>query len=91
MNFAELLRTFESVSSLAELKTVLEVIAGPGTYRIEIWVNHSNANAPYHGRVYSQGKNGDELEDFPWVDERTEDAAIHSALEFVEERVAGRS
>jgi hypothetical protein len=87
MDFKEIPKAFASISGVYELRRVLEVTAGPGTYRVELMFNHLNANASWSARVYREGAAGLELEDFPWVDERTEDTAIHNALAFLEERL----
>jgi len=54
MNFAELPKAFADVSGVYELKRTLELSMGSSSYRVELYLNHSNANAPWHGRVYEE-------------------------------------
>jgi hypothetical protein len=89
-DFAKMLKAFESISEANEVRRVLEVVTGAGTYRVELLFNYSNANAPWNTHVYlRKGEAWERIPDFPWVMERTEESAIRSAFDFLEERARG--
>lgn len=91
MNFAELPKAFPTVSGVYELKRTIKFSVGSRNYRIEVYLNYMNANAPSHGRVYEEvDERWEKIPEFPWIDERDEDSAIRSALTFLEDRAEGR-
>jgi len=70
---------FEGLTAIQELRRTLELEVKGKPVRIEVWHCHSNPNAPWVARVPT-------FSEFPWVDERDEEAAIRTALSFIEER-----
>ena len=86
IDFPKMFKAFTAVSEGYEVRRTLEVVVGTSTYRIELLYSYTNANAPWNAHVYSKkGEAWQRIADFPWVMERTEESAIRSALEFLEE------
>jgi hypothetical protein len=83
----------EGITSVYELRRTLELDLKGHQVRIELWYCHSNANAPWEGRVYRRHEregNWQRWTAFPWVQERNEETAIRQALAFLEERFQDR-
>jgi len=92
MKLEEVFSVFKTFSEQYELRRVLEVVADDTTYRLEVLYSYSNPNGRWNVRVYSQVSTDWKREtDFPWVSERNEESAIHTALSFLKDRSSRRS
>lgn len=79
----------EDIKSAYELRRTLELDVKGHQVRVELWYCHSNANAPWEGRVYRRHEgegNWQRWAAFPWVQERSEQTAIRQALAFIGEK-----
>ena len=87
MDIKSILDNFKGITEQYEVRRTLDVVIRDESYRVEILYCYSNPNARWTAEVYRRGEQGwDFFEDFPWVADRDEEAAIRSALNFLQER-----
>ena len=87
MKMSKVFTDFKKITARCELRRALEFIIGRASYRVEVFYCYSNSKSPWTAKTYSE-KRGDwkSIPDFPWVGERNEEAAIRTALNFLQER-----
>ena len=94
MDLGKMSEAFESVTAIFELQQVIEVTSGDDAYRIDIYCDHMNPRVPFVAYVHMEDDGcwrRLSLEEFPGVDGRTGEAALRSALDFIEQRTEGKS
>jgi hypothetical protein len=56
------------------------------TYRVEVLYCYSNPKSPWTAQAYTEKRDGWKcVPDFPWVNEKNEEAAIRAAFSFLED------
>ena len=86
---SSMLEDFKGITSVYELRRILELEMRGKPVRIEVWYWHSNPNAPWVARVHTRSEKSEtwkEWPEFPWVQQRDEDSAIRDALDFIGDR-----
>lgn len=78
------------ITAAYELWRALELEKHGHQVRLEIWYWHSNPNCHWDARLFKREghfKPWIPWPEFPWVQERDEEAAIRAALDFLNERI----
>ena len=79
----DILKDFGIPTKAVLLPWVLEVTTGRKIFRVEV-SKTVNQSAPWHADAYRKsGKGWKHISEFPWVDERSKESAIRSALDFM--------
>ena len=81
-------KDFPKISAFYEHCRTFQIEGYGNRFRIDLWYWHTNEKAPWVAYVHrhEDGDQWQELADFPWVQEKDEQAAIHTALTFLQRR-----
>ncbi len=86
MKISKVFPDFKKITTQFELRRTLEFIIGRVTYRVEVLYCYSNPKSPWVAQAYSEKRSGwKSIPDFPWVGEKNEEAAIRTALSFLQD------
>ena len=87
MKISKVFSDFKKVTAQCELRRTLELIIGTASYRVEVFYCYSNPRYPWIAQTYSEKRNGDwkSIPDFPRVGKKNEEAAIRTALSFLQD------
>jgi len=87
MKLSKVFSDFKKINTQCEVRRTLEFIIGKITYRVDVLYCYSNPKAHWSAQVYSERNDAWKgVPNFPWVSERSEEAAIRAALSFLEDR-----
>jgi hypothetical protein len=87
MKLANVFRDFKNISTQCEVRRTLEFRIKQSDYRVEILYCYSNSKTPWSAQAYSERQNVWKcVSGFPWVQEKNEEAAIRTALSFLQDR-----
>jgi hypothetical protein len=86
MKMSKTFADFKKITTQCELRRTLEFTIDRASYRVEVLYCYSNPKSPWSAQAYSENKTGWKcVADFPWVSEKSEEAAIRAALSFLED------
>ena len=86
MKISKVFPDFKNITTQCEPRRTLEFMIDKATYRVEVLYCHSNPKSPWTAQAYTEKRNGWKcVPDFPWVNERNEEAAIRAAFSFLED------
>jgi hypothetical protein len=86
MKMSKVFPDFKKISAQCELRRTLEFIIDEVTYRVEVLYCYSNPKSPWTAQAYSEKRDGWKcVTDFPWVNEKNEEAAIRAAFSFLQD------
>jgi hypothetical protein len=86
MKISKVFPDFKKITTQCELRRTLEFTIGRATYRVEVFYCYSNPKSPWVTQAYSEKRSGWKcIPDFPWVSEKNEEAAIRTALSFLQD------
>jgi hypothetical protein len=87
MKLSAILHDFKNISEQYEVRQTLQLVVGKEDYRLEVLYCHSNPNARWVAEVSRGTPDGwKPITDFPWVMERSDEAAIRAALNFLQDQ-----
>jgi hypothetical protein len=85
MKTSKVFHDFNKITTQCELRRTLEFTIGRATYRVEVFYCYSNPKSPWVVQAYSESRTGWKcIPDFPSVSEKNEEAAVRSALSFLQ-------
>lgn len=86
MKTSKVFADFKKITTQCELRRTLEFTIGRASYRVEILYCYSNSKSPWSAQALSENKAGWKgVPDFPWVSEKSEEAAIRASLSFLQD------
>jgi hypothetical protein len=86
MKMSKVFPEFKNITTQCELRRTLEFMIDKATYRVEVLYCYSNPKSPWTAQAYTEKRDGWKcVPDFPWVNERNEEAAIRAAFRFLED------
>lgn len=86
MKLSKVLSDFKKINTQCELRRTLQFIIGKITYRVDVLYCYTNPKANWSTQIYSERNDvWKGVPNFPWVSERSEEAAIRAALSFLED------
>jgi hypothetical protein len=86
MKTSKVFPDFKKITTQCELRRTLEFMIDKATYRVDVLYCYSNPKSPWTAKAYSERRDGWKgIPDFPWVSEKNEEAAIRTALSFLED------
>jgi len=86
MKISKVFFDFKKITAQCELRRTLEFNIGRASYRVEVFYCYSNPKSPWIAQTYSEKRGGDwkSIPDFPLAGKKNEEAAIRTALAFLQ-------
>jgi len=85
MKMSKVFTDFKRITTQCELRRTVEFMIDKTTYRVEVLYCYSRPK-PWTAQAYSEKRDGWKcVPDFPWVNEKNEEAAIRAAFSFLED------
>ena len=85
MKLSKVFADFNEITTQCELRRTLEFVIGRASYKVDVLFCYSNPKSAWVTQAYVEKRDGwKSVPEFPSVRERSEEAAIRSALGFLE-------